>query len=346
MVVKAYAYTIVSPRKMARVGTNVEASEGDVLLKPLLTGICPSDTAYFTGARPPDVLKRAYPLIPFHECVAEDTSGRVVIPVPNIPCYVRDKNRSRDSCHACRTDGAGENYCPDALFSSSNAPGFARTLFAHPKECVLPVHKNVPLEVACLAEPLSVAVHATRDAGLEKGQSVCVVGDGPIGRANALLAYARGIRKEDNYIVGVSESRLKRASDYATTMNASHDSIEREFDTVFECVGGDSHSAVLQRALGLVRPGGKLVLLGQGEALHTSSRALMKKGVTILPRVRSSTQDVAEALWRMTGKEFGRHAAQLVGDSVHVRDVYSFEKAFDVSTYSVGKQMMDWRKLE
>jgi len=56
--------------------------------------------------------------------------------------------------------------------------------------CRLP--DNVSFEEGALLEPLSVAVHACRRAGITIGQSVLICGAGPIGLLNLLTAKAMG----------------------------------------------------------------------------------------------------------------------------------------------------------
>ena len=56
--------------------------------------------------------------------------------------------------------------------------------------CRLPDH--VSLEEGALLEPLSVAVHACRRAGVSIGSKVLVCGAGPIGLVNLITAKAMG----------------------------------------------------------------------------------------------------------------------------------------------------------
>ncbi len=73
---------------------------------------------------------------------------------------------------------------PGALQASWTVPAF--TLHALPA--------GLDLRLAALAEPLAVACHDVRRAGLEAGETALVVGGGPIGLLISLVARARGGR--------------------------------------------------------------------------------------------------------------------------------------------------------
>jgi len=48
-----------------------------------------------------------------------------------------------------------------------------------PGRCLVYLPSNVDVRDACLVEPLAVVIHGMRRAGLEGGQRVAVVGEGP-----------------------------------------------------------------------------------------------------------------------------------------------------------------------
>ena len=71
------------------------------------------------------------------------------------------------------------------------------------------------LEEGALLEPLSVAVHACRRAGVTAGHSVLVCGAGPIGLVNLLTAKAMGAGKV--VITDIDDSRLAKAMELGAT---------------------------------------------------------------------------------------------------------------------------------
>jgi len=79
--------------------------------------------------------------------------------------------------------------------SAKSFPHFQGTLqerINHPAEWCYKLPKDVSLEVGALLEPLGVALHAVRRAGLEKGASVLVFGAGAVGLLCAAAAKLRG----------------------------------------------------------------------------------------------------------------------------------------------------------
>jgi L-iditol 2-dehydrogenase len=129
--------------------------------------------------------------------------------------------------------------------------------------CRLP--KNCSFEKAALAEPLSVLVHASRRAGLKRGQSVLVLGTGAIGILACALAKSIGasrvaaidinearlkFAKRNGFAQQVfclppidrprtPEEQLRRAKEIASMALATFGK-EDGFDVVFECSGAES----------------------------------------------------------------------------------------------------------
>jgi L-iditol 2-dehydrogenase len=136
----------------------------------------------------------------------------------------------------------------------------------------LPDH--VSFEEGALLEPLSVAVHACRRAGVSIGNKVLVCGAGPIGLVNLLTAKAMGAAEV--CITDISESRLKVAKDMGadhTVLIETRDSLAvagkvKEAlgcmpDISIECSGAESS---IQAGILATKSGGVLVLVGLGPA--------------------------------------------------------------------------------
>lgn len=74
-----------------------------------------------------------------------------------------------------------------------------------------PVPEDLPLDVAALAEPLAVGMHAVDQAEATQGEGVCVLGCGPIGLAAVATLVDRG--HDDVVAVDLSPTRLGLARD-------------------------------------------------------------------------------------------------------------------------------------
>ncbi|KAE9984413.1 hypothetical protein BLS_002444 [Venturia inaequalis] len=89
---------------------------------------------------------------------------------------------------------------------------------------------NVPLEIGALIEPLAVAWHAVNMSGFEPGQSVLILGGGPIGLAVLQTLLAKGATK-----IIVSEPSPARKS-FALSFGATHVLDPTTTDIVSTCL--------------------------------------------------------------------------------------------------------------
>lgn len=116
------------------------------------------------------------------------------------------------ACGQCRICALGlPNLCPDSKPISYDYDGALAEYMAIPPAAlrggnVIKIPQGLGDEVASLSEPLSCAVNAQEIAGVRSGDSVLVVGGGPLGAIQALLAAACGAGKV--MIVQRSEPRL------------------------------------------------------------------------------------------------------------------------------------------
>ena len=132
---------------------------------------------------------------------------------------------------------------------------------------ILPIPDGVTDEMASLCEPCAIAVHAVRLSELKLGDSVAVLGAGPIGLFCLQVAKAAGASA-----VIVSEPAPARA-DAARTLGAdavidpTRQDVEADVvaltdglgpQVVFDCAGIKS---TLDQAFNLVRRGGQVVLV-------------------------------------------------------------------------------------
>ena len=165
---------------------------GQVRLRTAVGGVCGSDLHYYNhGGFGTVRLKQ--PMILGHEVsgrvvelgdgVAGLEAGELVAVNPSRPC---------GTCRYCM-EGL-KNHCLQMRFYGSAMPfphiqgAFSQELIVDAEQCV-PAHGLTAGEAA-MAEPLSVALHATRRAGELLGARVLVTGCGPIG-ALAILAARR-----------------------------------------------------------------------------------------------------------------------------------------------------------
>lgn len=121
--------------------------------------------------------------------VESDASGyevgtRVAV-CPGVPCFV---------CDPCQR--GWHNLCLNRRVLGYDFPGGMAERFAVPAEavrggCVVPLPDSLSTEHAALAEPLHTVLNGQDRAGTAAGESVLVLGLGPIGTFHAAVAASR-----------------------------------------------------------------------------------------------------------------------------------------------------------
>lgn len=275
-----------------------------VRIRPLLAGICGSDTSLLTGRASPILSPFAsFPAILGHEVVgvveeaggeAEEWLGARVVVDPVISCFVR----GLDPCPACR-DGLPAlcRHAADGSLSPGMLIGYCRDLPGAWSEAMLAhgsqlhhVPDNVSDEAAVLVEPLACALHAALAAPPQPGEQVLVLGGGTIGLGavmalrlidpgadvtavvrhpfQAKLAERLGATRVmlDRGGKGAQRAAVEVAGARAHRPIVGDEVFTGGFGLVFDCVG--SRSSV-DAALRVTAARGRLVLLGTaGELAH------------------------------------------------------------------------------
>lgn len=94
------------------------------------------------------------------------------------------------TCPACR---AGHTHiCQNLKFLGIDTTGGMQAFWTVPARVVVRVPDALSLRHAALIEPLAVACHDVRLGGVQAGEFVVVLGGGPIGALEALVAQSRG----------------------------------------------------------------------------------------------------------------------------------------------------------
>jgi L-iditol 2-dehydrogenase len=193
--------------------------------------------------------RRGHPVLlgelpsPFgHEvCGIDVATGRRVVAANSAPC---------GRCAACRR--GQETLCEHLLPLLNGA--YADLLLVPERiasKNLLPVPPGLPPEVAALAEPLACCLHGIDVADVEHGQTVAVVGLGPIGLMLCACVADAGARP---VAVGSREERRALAPSFGAVL-ADADGA----DVVIEAAGTVE---AWERAISLVRPGGTVLAFG------------------------------------------------------------------------------------
>jgi len=218
-------------------------------------GICGSDLHMLE-------MKSPLQCVAGHEVAGVLDDGTAVAVEPLVPCYECASCQAGDYnlCHsgAVRTLGVGRDG------------GMSDEVHV-PESCLVYLPSNVDVRDACLVEPLAVAVHGMRRAGLEPDQRVAVIGGGTIGLCAVAVARA------SNATVGLS-ARYDHQVAAGNLLGAKE--TEGQYDLVVESAGTER---AVNRAIKLCRPKGKVLMLGtHWDGLSFPQMAAMLKETTII----------------------------------------------------------------
>src|SRR5277367_767986 len=186
------AAELISPQKFRLTDMPIEdPGPGEVQVRIESVGICGSDLhSYSEGAvgSTPNV----YPMVLGHE-----PAGRIVrtgAGVTGLATGDRGALEPAFYCYHCEFCLSGHhNVCANIRFlSTPNHPGFYRELVNLPMANFKPIPAGMSYGEAALAEPLAIAIHSLRLASIGPGETVAVIGAGPIGLLTiAALRVAR-----------------------------------------------------------------------------------------------------------------------------------------------------------
>ena len=115
------------------------------------------------------------------EGVTDFAPGDRVVALNSAPC---------GQCYFCQRNQ--ENLCDDLLFNNGAYAEFIRIPARIVAKNTLRIPDHVPLEHAALTEPLACAVHGFEDSHPRSGDTVAVIGGGPLGLMMVHVAALAG----------------------------------------------------------------------------------------------------------------------------------------------------------
>ena len=190
--------------------------------------------------------------------VTDFAPGDRVVALNSAPC---------GECYFC--ERGQENLCDDLLFNNGAYAEFIRIPARIVEKNTLHIPDHVPLEHAALTEPLACAVHGFEDSRPHRGDTVAIIGGGPLGLMILHVAALAGceviaIVKHDGQVEAARQLGAAHVVQAATTRKAVQEA--RAFthkrqgvDIAIEAVGIPE---TWQEAVELVRKGGTVNFFG------------------------------------------------------------------------------------
>ena len=261
---------------------------GEVLLKIASVGVCGSDVHYYVEGRI-GIQVVTDPIIMGHEFsawvagvgagVTGLENGQLVAVEPGISC---------GHCEPCLS--GHPNLCPQVRFCGTPPVNgvFSEYAVMPAKNC-FPLPQEFTAEQGALLEPLGIALHSVDLAQLKPGQTIAVLGAGPIGLLIAAVARACGA--SEVYMTEPLAYRREFARSYvadAALDPYANEVVEeirnltngRGVDVAFEAAGA---LETPQQAAAVTRPGGKVILVGipADDTMTMNASTARHRGLTI-----------------------------------------------------------------
>nr|WP_255542970.1 alcohol dehydrogenase catalytic domain-containing protein [Azospirillum sp. INR13] len=217
-------------------------------------GICGSDLHIYHGSNPFAV----YPRVIGHEFAG--TVEAVGDGVGNVAAgdhVVVDPVVSCGRCYACRAGRS--NVCANLEVFGVHRDGGFRNHVVVPASNAVKVRSDLPISIAALAEPLSIAANVLSRTGIAADDTVLVYGAGTVGLTVVQVAKLHGARC---IVADLDDKRLERAKEFGAdvVLNSSRvsvpDAVRDENDGLGPTVviDGAGVPALLEEACRLASP--------------------------------------------------------------------------------------------
>ncbi|MDB5661527.1 MAG: tdh [Cypionkella sp.] len=271
----------------------------DALIRVARVGICGTDVHIFNGHYAADRL----PLIPGHEFCGEVAAfGSNVKHLTEGQRVVADINIGCGTCYWCRRNEILN--CPTMTQVGIGRDGAFAEYVALPARLVIAAPEGISDAVLALTEPVACVVRAARKAQVSFGQSVVILGAGPIG--NLHVQMMRLVGAAPIIVADLSHDRCQMAlAAGADAAISNPDQLRAEVlartqgrgaDVVIESVGSPRLYATAQT---LIRKGGHIAffgLTGPDQPLHVDILRTILEENSLKGSVAGMGEDMHDAL--------------------------------------------------
>jgi L-iditol 2-dehydrogenase len=280
----------------------------EVMISPILIGVCGSDLSFYVGHRP-----APYPFLLGHEVVGRVTAlgegveefkvGQRVIVEPNYPC---------GACSFCH-DGRGA-ICPHKRSMGVTEAGCLAAYATAPAEFVWALPDSISDQDAATIEPLTVSLHALLQSGVQMGDTVAVLGCGVVGLLLIHAAAAQGVRV---LAYDKNADKLDMARRLGAVVGEANDIAQQWLNdnvhVVFECAGV---APTVELALRAAPRGSQIILVGlSSESASFVPLRLVREGIRIHgSMIYDHPADFARAIALVESGVL--HPARIVTDTV------------------------------
>lgn len=229
----------------------------EVLIQVEYCGVCGSDLHAYKHSK-------GYEFVPKPIILGHEFSGVVVDCWDASTAHLKGKSvivEPMSYCENCENCLNGrKSICTQnkviGLHFNGGMAQFVKTKAKYVREISI----GMPLQLAALSEPMSIAVHSVRQAGeISKSDTILVQGPGIIGFFVSLILAQKGAKV---YLSGLEkdyESRLSKCQTFGVIPHiVESGNLEEKVDIVFECSGSN---AAVKSGFRSLKKGGKAIFV-------------------------------------------------------------------------------------
>lgn len=307
--------------------------EDEILVKIKTAAICGSDMHLYFWDEQTTKWKSPLPMTIGHEFSGEVTQvgknvhafsiGDKIAAESHIPCQ---------NCYLCKTGRM--HICENMhIYGIQTQEGAFAEYAALPQTIAYKLPNTVSYEEGALFEPFGVATHAIERAQIRLGDSVAVLGAGPIGLFCLQLAKLCGATPL--IVTEMRETRLRMAEGLRAADVVIDSSHEDTLTRVMEVTGGRGVDVVIeaagvnqtvQQALEILGKNGRIVLMGlptKSTEIDTTSKITYKEA-----DVRGTTGRLMYETWDRMSRIIAHKRIDLMKVVTHRFPLQKVEEGF------------------
>jgi L-iditol 2-dehydrogenase len=232
---------------------------GDLLVKIAYCGICTLEQRLYFGDR-----KIYYPIIPGHEA-----SGIIEEVGKDVKTHHQPGDRVAldlvNRCHICPACLSGNsNMCENRFKKGQRVlGGFAEYILVRPDQAYV-IPPELALDKAAFSEPVACCIRSLKKVSLEMGETLVVIGAGPMGMMHLKTALLKGARV---FVTDIDKKRLADAKSMGADVVLDASDTEKLIEEVKALTGGrgadccivtSPAKAALEAAVGLIANVGRI----------------------------------------------------------------------------------------
>jgi len=269
-------------------------NDNELLVQVEYCGVCGSDLHAAAHAK-------GYEFVPKPIVLGHEISGTVMKVGNNVNKSLKNSRviiKPVTHCGECEQCKKGYyNICSNILGLGLHYDGGMAEYIKVSSNQIIVIPDDLPFDVAALAEPLYVAIHAVeRINDPIENKSILVQGCGIIGIFTAIVAK---LKKGDVIISGLKrdwEHRLRYAEEIGIKTEIFEEQIETndQFDFIFECSGS---SIATEKAINRLKKGAEIILVALYENyLQFPINGLVRSEINVISSYSSNEEDFYKSI--------------------------------------------------